>query len=58
MYCLTLNGYTATLYYENGEIAETEHYPKEIKFPIILINPNNEYTVCLNLDDADQWFKM
>lgn len=39
---------------KNSEIIETEYYLKEIKFPIIPINPDKEYTFCLNFDGADQ----
>ncbi len=39
---------------ENGEITESEYYLKEIKFPMNPIEPDNDYTVSLNLDDDDQ----
>ena len=39
---------------EDGEITETEYYLKEIKFPMSQIDPDEEYTVSLNLDDDDQ----
>lgn len=35
----------------DGEIIETEYYLKEIKFSINPIEPDNEYTGSLNLDD-------
>ena len=39
---------------EDGEITETEYYLKEIKFPMNPIEPDEEYTVSLNLDADDQ----
>lgn len=36
---------------EYGEITKTEYYLKEIKFSMNPINPDNEYTVSLNLGD-------
>ena len=38
---------------ENEEISETEYYLKEIKYPMIPINPNKHYTLSLNLEDDD-----
>jgi len=39
---------------QDGEIAESEYYFKEVKFPMNPIGPNKEYSVSLNLDDDDQ----
>ena len=36
---------------EDGEITKAEYYLKEIKFSMNPINPDNEYTVSLNLGD-------
>ena len=40
---------------EDNKRSETEYYLKEVKYPMNPVDPNKEYTVSLNLDDATSY---